>query len=143
VKQRSDDLDTKQVCTTNLRSPPDGRVDERFATNAMEGAALLRMIPIDLQSSRSVPPSKRFAAIPIGGYRPAVARRGPRGVTKAGRDRIARPRPEIRPIQERDQCPPTRLHPRRSGGGFAGPKRTGPDIARQPLTRSGAHTDLL
>jgi hypothetical protein len=96
VKQRSDDLDIKQVCTTNLRSPPDGRVDERFATNAIAGAALLRMIPIDLQSSRSVPPSKRFAAIPIGGYRPAVARRGPRGVTKAGRDRIARPRPEIR-----------------------------------------------
>jgi len=46
-----------------------------------------------------VPPSKRFAAIPIGGYRPAVARRGPRGVTKAGRDRIARPRPEIRQIR--------------------------------------------
>jgi hypothetical protein len=44
VKQRSDDLDTKQVCTTNLRSPPDGRVDERFATNAIAGAALLRMI---------------------------------------------------------------------------------------------------
>jgi hypothetical protein len=57
------------------------------------------MIPIDLQSSRSVPPSKRFAAIPIGGYRPAVARRGPRGVTKAGRDRIARPHPEIRQKQ--------------------------------------------
>jgi hypothetical protein len=101
VKQRSDDLDIKQVCTTNLRGPSDGRVDERFATNAMEGAALLRMIPIDLQSSRSVPPSKRFAAIPIGGYRPAVARRGPRGVTKAGRDRIARPRPEIRQTQAR------------------------------------------
>jgi hypothetical protein len=49
------------------------------------------MIPIDLQPSRSVPPSKRFAAIPIGGYSPAVARRGPRGVTKVGRDRIARP----------------------------------------------------
>jgi hypothetical protein len=67
VKQRSDDLDIKQVCTTNLRGPSDGRVDERFATTAMEGAALLRMIPIDLQSSRSVPPSKRFAAIPIRG----------------------------------------------------------------------------
>jgi hypothetical protein len=92
VKQRSDDLDTKQVCTTNLRSPPDGRVDERFATNAIAGAALLRMIAIDLQSSRSVPPSKRFAAIPIGGYRSrSCPARSPRR-HKSKTDRIARHR---------------------------------------------------
>jgi len=39
----------------------------------------LRTIPIDVQSSRSVPLSNCFTAIPIGGYRLAVARaRSPR-----------------------------------------------------------------
>jgi hypothetical protein len=64
VKQRSDDLDIKQPARRSCK--------QAFSTNAIAGAALLRMIPIDLQSSRSVPPSKRFAAIPIGGYSPAV-----------------------------------------------------------------------
>jgi hypothetical protein len=144
VKQRSDDLDIKQVCTTNLRSPPDGRVDERFATNALAGAALLRMIPIDLQSSRSVPLSKRFAAIPIGGYRPAVARRRPRGVTKAGRDRIARPRPEIRQLRDssrmsaaRPRCGTSRQF-RSPGGALAGPNRRDRRVAEAVVRRRRA-----
>jgi len=41
-------------------------------------------------------PDRRFATIPIGGYRPAVARHGTRGITEAGRDPIEGPVPEIR-----------------------------------------------
>jgi hypothetical protein len=54
VKQRSDDLDIKQVCTTNLRSPPDGRIDERFATDAIAGTGVGGVIALaTLRSSRS------------------------------------------------------------------------------------------
>ena len=50
------------------------------------------MISLDVQSSRSVPLSKCFTAIPIGGYGLAVAGAGSRAASrKQGRDRIATP----------------------------------------------------
>jgi hypothetical protein len=53
-------------------------------TNAIAGAALLRRIPFELTSSRWVLLSKHFAAIPISGYRPAVAGAVPEASQKQG-----------------------------------------------------------
>jgi hypothetical protein len=76
-------------------------------TNAIAGAALLRRIPFELTSSRWVLLSKHFAAIPISGYRPAVAGAVPEASQKQGgiasRDTVLRfantTRPFVRSVE--------------------------------------------
>jgi hypothetical protein len=70
VTQRSDDFDIKQTERQINAARPTVSRDDRIVISAsrnlaITGAALLRMISIDVQSSRSVPLSKCFTAIPI------------------------------------------------------------------------------
>jgi hypothetical protein len=68
----------------------DDRFDPQDAPDRATGSA---------RSCRSQTPGGRFAAIPIGGYRSAVARHGTSGITEAGRDSIEGPCPEHRAKQ--------------------------------------------